>query len=191
MNITALLGSPRKHGNSATLAQAFLDEAAGLGAQVEVFKLNKLKYRGCQGCYKCKTGKDHCAVDDDLREVLKALAAADLWVVASPIYFGQISGQLKSCLDRWFSYLVPDYMTNPSPCRLAPGKQSVWVLTQAGPENMYADVFPHHYTGFLKWYGFTENHLLRSAATGQAGATDLAPEKIAEAKALARKIMAA
>ena len=189
MKIAAISGSPRKHGNSATLAQAFLDEAAGLGAQTELFQLNKLKYRGCQGCYKCKTGKDHCAVDDDLSEVLGALAAADVWVVASPIYFGQISGQLKSCLDRWFSYLVPDYLTNPKPCRLAPGKQSVWVLSQAGPESLYGDVFPL-YTGFLKWYGFKENHLLRAALTGQAGAVDASPGKIAEAKALARKILA-
>lgn len=190
MKIVGLLGSPRKHGNSATLAHAFLDQAASLGAQTGLFQLNKLKYRGCQGCYKCKTKLDHCAVDDDLSEALEALAAADVWVVASPIYFGQISGQLKCCLDRWFSYMKPDYMTNPAPCRLAPGKQSVWMLTQAGPEAMYGDVFPL-YTGFLKWYGFKENHLLRAVAAGQASVADVAPEKVAEAQALARKIMAA
>ncbi len=190
MNIVSLLGSPRKNGNSAALAQAFTDQAARLGTRVEVFKLNKLNFRGCQGCYKCKTGKERCAVADDLSQVLETLAAADLWVVASPIYFGQVSGQMKCCLDRWFSFLKPDYMTNPQPCRLAPGKQSVWVITQAGPENMYGEVFPH-YTGFLKWYGFKQNHLLRATATGQAGATDLSPEKIAEAKELARKLMTA
>lgn len=189
MKIVGLMGSPRKQGNSAALAYAFLDQAGELGAQVEVFRLNKLKYKGCQGCYKCKTGKETCAVDDDLSAVLEAMAQADLWLVASPIYFGQISGQLKSCLDRWFSFLKPDYMTNPSPCRLASGKKSVWVLTQAGPENMYGNVYPE-YSGFLKWYGFRENHLLRAALTGEAGAATIAPERIAEAKELARKLMA-
>lgn len=190
MNIVSLLGSPRKHGNSAALARAFTDQAAAQGAQVQEYRLNKLKFRGCQGCYKCKTDKDHCAVDDELSPVLQAMAGADVWVVASPIYFGQISGQLKCCLDRWFSFLKPDYMTNPAPCRLAPGKRSVWMLTQAGPENMYGDVYGQ-YIGFLKWYGFHENHLLRAVATGQAGAADVGPEKIAEAQELAKKIMGA
>ena len=188
MKIVALMGSPRKNSNSTTLDNAFLEQAAQLGAQTQAFALNQLNYKGCQGCYACKGKSETCAVKDDLAPVLAALAQADLWVVASPIYFGQISGQLKSCLDRWFSFLVPDYMTNPRPCRLAPGKKSVWCLSQAGPENNFADVYPL-YIGFLRWYGFTDHHLLRATATGQAGACDVSAERLEAARGLARQLL--
>lgn len=188
MKIAALLGSPRKKGNSTALAQAFLDQAEQLGAQTQTFALNKLNYKGCQGCYACKGKSEVCAVKDDLAPVLEGLSQAGIWVIASPIYYGQVSGQLKCCLDRWFSFLVPDYMTNPQPCRLAPGKKSVWVLSQAGPEGAFGDVFPA-YANFLKWYGFADNRLLRATNTGQGGATDVSPEKIAEARDLARQLL--
>lgn len=188
MHIAALLGSPRKQGNSTALATAFLEQAAELGAQTQAFALNQLSYKGCQGCYACKGKSDRCVVKDDLAPVLEAMSLADTWVVASPIYFGQISGQLKCCLDRWFSFLVPDYMTNSQPCRLAPGKRSVWLLSQAGPEGAFGDVFPA-YANFLKWYGFVDNRLVRAVATGQGGARDLGPDKVAEAKSLARELV--
>lgn len=188
MRIAALLGSPRKQGNSTALATAFLEQAAELGAQTQAFALNQLGYKGCQGCYACKGKADKCAVKDDLAPVLEALSRADIWVVASPIYFGQISGQLKCCLDRWFSFLVPDYMSNPQPCRLAPGKKSVWCLCQAGPEGAFAEVFPA-YVNFLRWYGFVDNRLVRATSTGQAGARDISPAKVAEAQALARELI--
>jgi len=120
--------------------------------------------------------------------VLEALAATDVWLVISPIYFDQISGQLKCCLDRWFSYLKPDYMTNPAPYRLAQGKRSVWGWTQTELKNMYGDVFGF-YSGFLKWYAFQDHHLLRAAATSQNEATDVSAEKIVQAQELACKIV--
>jgi multimeric flavodoxin WrbA len=189
MNIVALLGSPRKDGNSTAMAEAFMEQAAQLGAQTQAFHLNQLAYKGCQGCMVCKTKLEHCVLKDGLTPVLEALAQADIWVVASPIYFGQISGQLKCCLDRWFSFLKPDYTTNPQPCRLAPGKKGVWFLSQAGPEESFGDVFPL-YTGFLKWYGFVDNRLVRATNTGQGGACDVNPAHLAEAKSLARQLLA-
>lgn len=125
-------------------------------------------------------------MNDDLSERLEVLADADVWLLASPIYFGQISGQPMCCLDRWFSYL--NYMTNPTPCCLAPGEQRVWVLTQAGPGNMYGEILGI-FAGLLKWYGFKQKHLLRAAATGQNGDTDVSPDKIDQAQNLTRKVV--
>jgi multimeric flavodoxin WrbA len=58
MKIISLLGSPRSKGNSSTIASHFLKTAAGLGAETRSFELNRLSFRGCQGCYVCKTTLD-------------------------------------------------------------------------------------------------------------------------------------
>lgn len=169
MRIVALLGSPRTKGNSTTLANHFCDAAGALGAEVKTYMLNKLQYRGCQGCMVCKTKLDRCVLKDDLTEVLDAVRDADILLLASPIYYGDVSSQLKAFIDRTFSYLMPDYTTNPSPCRLSPGKKLLFVLTQGDPdESGFADVFPR-YDYFFKWYGFSESHLIRACGVLGAG----------------------
>ncbi|MEW6219923.1 MAG: flavodoxin family protein [Thermodesulfobacteriota bacterium] len=189
--VVCLLGSPRPHGNSATLARHFLAEAERLGAAVTAFPLNTLSYRGCQGCYACKTRLDHCILQDDLAPVLAAVAACDILVLASPTYYGEVSSQLKAFIDRTFSFLVPDYVTNPRRSRLAPGKAAVFVLCQAHPdETAFADIFPR-YSFFFRWYGFTESHLIRCCGVRDAG--EVAGRRVALdlAVATARRLLSA
>jgi multimeric flavodoxin WrbA len=172
-NIVCLLGSPRLDGNSATIAKRFLSAAEARGATPKTYALNTLSYRGCQGCYVCKHRLDRCVLEDDLTEVLDAVKNADMLVLASPVYYGDISSQLKGFIDRSFSYLVPDYITNPNPCRLAPGKKLVFILTQGQPdEEKFADVFPR-YDAFLSWYGFTGHHLIRACGVSKQGDAEL------------------
>ncbi|MCE5243449.1 MAG: flavodoxin family protein [Desulfobacteraceae bacterium] len=160
MRIVCLLGSPRPHSNSKAIAERFCKTAAEAGAVVETFALNKLQYRGCQACLACKKKLDRCALQDDLSPVLDAAAAADVLVLATPVYFGEISTQLKGFIDRTFSYLKPDYDTNPVMSRLAPGKKLVFIQSQADPDaQRHADIFPN-YDYFFKWYGFSESHLI-------------------------------
>ena len=169
MRIVCLLGSPRPKGNSAAMAAKFCDTADGLGAEVTTFSLNKLKYRGCQACMTCKTKLEKCVLKDDLAEVLEAVREAEVLVMASPIYYGEVSSQLKAFIDRTYSYLVPDYPTNPKPCRLVPGKKLVFIQTQGHPdESQFADVFPR-YEFFFKWYGFKESHLIRACGVFNKG----------------------
>ena len=110
MKIVSLLGSPRPQGNSTAITRRFQDTAANLGAEVRTFELNRLAYRGCQGCCACKQSLDHCILNDDLTEVLNTVAEADVVVLASPVYYGDVSAQLKGFIDRTYSYLKPDYM---------------------------------------------------------------------------------
>jgi multimeric flavodoxin WrbA len=189
MKIVSLLGSPRSTGNSTTIANHFLKTARELGAETRSFELNRLNYRGCQGCYACKTTLETCVLKDDLAEVLAAVSEADLVVMATPIYFGEITSQLKAFMDRTFSYLVTDYRTNPQPSRLA-AKKLVFVLTQGNPdEDLFSDIFPR-YEKFLHWEGFTEARLIRACGIGP-GLIDQVPEATLRlAEATAREMLA-
>ena len=189
MDIVCLLGSPRRKGNSAAIAERFCETAEGLGATVTTFVLNKLTYRGCQGCMTCKTKLERCVLEDDLAAVLDAVAGADVVVMASPIYFGEVSSQAKGFIDRTFSYLVPDYATNPNPSRLSPGKKFVFVLTQGNPdEKLFADVFPR-YDFFFKWYGF-ESQVIRGCGVLDKGDARSREDIMARASEAAQEIMA-
>ena len=189
MKIIALLGSPRSGGNSSTIARRLVETAAGLGAETRVFELNRLNYRGCQGCYACKKNLDRCILEDDLSEVLTAVKEADAVVLATPVYYGDISGQLKCFMDRTFSFLVPDYITNPNPSRLPPGKKLVFIITQGQPdEGLFADIFPR-YANFLKWGGFAECSLIRACGIGPAS-IDRVPDKyLRQAEETARTLL--
>ena len=188
MKVVCLLGSPRTKGNSALMAERFLDAVKPRSSEVRTYVLNNLKYRGCQACYACKTTHDHCVVKDDLAEVLEAVRAADVLVLATPVYYGDVSGQMKSFIDRTFSFLVPDYITNPSPSRLAPGKKLVFIVSQGHPdEKMFADVFPR-YGSFLKWYGYSDIHLIRACGVQQAGDVTHREDIMSLADDIARRI---
>lgn len=188
MKIVTLLGSPRTQGNSATIAGRFTEAAGKLGADTETYELNRLDYRGCQGCYACKKGLDQCGLRDDLTGVLAAVREADVVVLASPVYYGDVTAQLKGFIDRSFSYLKPDYLTNPQPSRLSP-KKLVMVLAQGHPdEAFFADIFPR-YEAFLKWMGFTDARLIRVCGIGP-GRDDAVPDEVLrQAEEAARELV--
>ncbi len=176
MKIVCLLGSPREKGNSATLARQFCSTAEKHGAEVTTFALNKLQYRGCQGCMLCKTKLDHCALEDDLTEVLEAVRGTDVLVLASPVYYWDVSSQLKSFLDRTFSFLVPDFVTNPQKSRLAPGKKLVLILAQGNPdEESFTNIFPK-FDYFFRSYGFSDTRLIRACGVREPGEVAASPE---------------
>ncbi len=133
MKITCILGSPRKNGNSASIARRFLHAAESLGAETETFVLNELSFRGCQACMACKGKLEQCAIQDDLTRVFEGMRSADVIVAATPVYGGYVSGQFKCFMDRCYSLLAPDYMTNTRPSRLPSGKRAVVITTQGNP----------------------------------------------------------
>ena len=110
MNIMAFNGSPRKDWNTATLLNKALKGAASKGATTELIHLYDLNYKGCISCFACKT-KDgvsygRCPVNDDLKDVFRKVEEVDAIILGSPIYFGRVSGEMASFLDRLlFQYL--------------------------------------------------------------------------------------
>lgn len=187
MKIVTLLGSPRTKGNSASIAARFNETAAQLGAETRIFELNRLSYRGCQGCYACKKSLDRCVLKDDLTEVLAAVQEADVVVLATPVYYGDVTSQLKGFIDRSYSYLKPDYLTNPQPSRLSP-KKLIFVLTQGHPdETLFADIFPRYDT-FLKWMSFADTQLIRVCGIGPASMDTVPEEVLKQAEEAARSL---
>ena len=184
MKIVAVLGSPRPNGNSALMAQAFLETAREQGADTEVYLLNQMDIKGCQGCGQCKSESEVCVVEDDLTPVYDAVRGADILVMASPVYFGDLSAQLKCFWDRTYAFVNPDFSS-----RLAPGKKSVMLLSQgAAAEEMFNDIHPR-YERWLKMFGFAENYVVRAVGVQGAGEVKDKPEVLNQARNLARQLV--
>jgi multimeric flavodoxin WrbA len=104
MKIIAFNGSPRKKWNTAILLKKALEGAASQGAEVEFIHLYDLSYKGCKSCFACKTrgGESYgkCAIRDDLRPILQKVEQVDAIILGSPIYFGTVSGGMRSFMER-------------------------------------------------------------------------------------------
>jgi len=104
-NIVVLSGSPRKEGNTEKLAAAFIDGVKSAGKNIVVFRTADMKIGGCRGCMHCFKEKGVCVQKDDMPTVLEALKTADALVLVSPVYYFDMSAQLKLAIDRTFALL--------------------------------------------------------------------------------------
>ncbi|MDD5760069.1 MAG: flavodoxin family protein [Desulfobulbaceae bacterium] len=111
MKVLAVNGSPRKKWNTAMLLEKALAGAASQGAETELIHLYDLDFKGCTSCFACKLtgGKSYgkCAMSDDLSPILEKIGHVDALVLGSPIYFGTVSGEMRSFMERLlFPYLI-------------------------------------------------------------------------------------
>ena len=107
-NVLIISSSPRKGGNSETLAASFAKGAEEAGHEVETVYLREKNYGFCKGCLAClKVG--HCVIDDDAVEIAARMHDADVLVFATPVYYYSVSGQLKTMLDRANPLFDSDY----------------------------------------------------------------------------------
>jgi len=110
--VLVILGSPRRKGNSSTLAAQISRGAKSAGAQVETVFLQALNISPCRGCDTCqKLDSKGCAIKDDMQEIFPKLIKADAWVIASPVYWFSMSAQTKMFMDR--CYALTAYAKNP------------------------------------------------------------------------------
>lgn len=108
MNILVLNGSPRPNGNTAKMIKVFREGAENAGSNVTVIDVCKKQINGCIACEYCHTkGNGQCIQKDDMQEVYNKLKDADMLVLASPIYYHGVSGQLKCVIDRFYSAAYP------------------------------------------------------------------------------------
>lgn len=97
-------GSPRRRGNSATLASRAAAGARAAGARVETVFLHGLDLRPCCACEACRRRAGRCAIADDMQTLYPRLKAAEAVVMAGPVYWFTVSAQTKIFMDRWYAF---------------------------------------------------------------------------------------
>lgn len=156
MKVIAINGSPRKNGSTSILLEKALEGAASQKAETEMIHLYDLNFKGCISCFACKVlgGKSYgkCAVKDDLKELLNKIEAADAFILGSPIYFGEVTGEMRCFLERlFFQYLVYDKERS----LLVPKKiKTGFIFTMNAPQGVAKEIGYEHkfegYEGILK-----------------------------------------
>lgn len=140
MNIVILNGSPRLRGNTAAMIAAYREGAEQAGHHVTVFDVCRMRIAGCLACEHCHTREQRvCVQRDDMHEIYPALDAADMFVLASPVYYHGLSGQLKCAIDRIYA---PGY-----PRRL----RKAALLLSSGSAGVYGGALYTYQHSFLEW----------------------------------------
>lgn len=106
--VLILSTSPRKGGNSDTLAEEFAHGAREAGHQVEKIELYNKAIGFCRGCLACQKTR-RCVIHDDADMIAQRMLTADVLVFATPIYFYEMCGQMKTLLDRSNPLYPADY----------------------------------------------------------------------------------
>lgn len=127
MKTTAILASPRRHGNCDIIIDKILEKING---EKEKYFLKKLDIGFCNACQVCKDGD--CVKDDDAQVIINSMLESDLIIFATPIYYGQMSGHAKTMIDRF-------YQVTMNPEKSFEGKKVILVVTQANPGDTYDD----------------------------------------------------
>lgn len=177
--IIILNGSPRAKGNTMGIIKAFTAGAEAAGHTVTRFDLQKMNIHPCIGC--CQGGKDissPCTQKDDMDKIYPAYREADVVVLASPLYYWTISGQLKCAFDRLFA--VAEYDAN---CR-NPHKESVLLMAAEG----YGfDESKMYYEGLIKHLGWQDLGQVLIGGVNDIGDIEGHPS-LAEAEALGKNL---
>ena len=102
--IVILNGSPRKTGNTSAMVRSFTEGAESASHTVTEFFLDGMDIRGCKGCFGGHSGREcPCVQRDDMAKIYPAVRESDVVVLASPLYYWTMSGQLRTALDRLFA----------------------------------------------------------------------------------------
>lgn len=101
MNIVILQGSPNRNGSTAMLADEFARGARAAGHAVERIDVAHAGVRPCTGCVACGYGAGPCVQHDGMEQVRDKILAADMLVLATPLYYYGMTAQLKAVIDRF------------------------------------------------------------------------------------------
>ncbi|MBN1801172.1 MAG: flavodoxin family protein [Candidatus Lokiarchaeota archaeon] len=97
--ILAIMGSPRKNGNTHILLLKLLEAGKKVGSQGEMLFLGDLNIKECDGCHSCWKGNE-CSKNDDMNDIYKKIADSDVLVFGTPVYWYGPTGLMKLFLDR-------------------------------------------------------------------------------------------
>ena len=146
-NIVILNGSPRQKGNTSMLVEAFAEGARSAGYTVTEFFLSGMDIHGCKGCFGGHSGKEcPCVQHDDMDMIYPAVKDSDVVVLASPLYYWTMSGQLRTALDRLFALEEGD-----SNLLRGNGRASALLMAAEGHGFEDAVLYFDHLMEHLRW----------------------------------------
>jgi multimeric flavodoxin WrbA len=147
MKVMGFIASPRKAGNTAWIVDRILDGAKEQGAETQSWYFSDLDIKPCQGCLDCHKGDQDrgCGINDDMQKLYEAFEHADVLVLGSPVYMGQMSAQAKIFTDRLFAQISPRFSPHYKESNVK--KKLVLVFTQGNPDagmfQVYFDYTEH------------------------------------------------
>ena len=181
-----IAGSPRKKGNSTALLKAALAGAEKAGAETQVVYLNSLTYHGCQDCTPACTADATCHVEDELTPVQSALREADIWMLASPIYYDGVTGQMKTFFDRCRHLTREAEKFKP---QLAGRRAAAIIVTYADKSRDDYRRVAEVLAAYLKWMGdFGDVEIMSESNLGPADAVAARPDLLEQAETVGRKL---
>ena len=164
MNILVLTGSPRKNGNSATLATQFIKGAEEAGHTVARFDAAFKNVHSCTACNSCGMNGP-CVFQDDFQFVRERIIPADLVAFATPLYYFGFSSQLKAVIDRF--YAINGSIHVP--------KKAVLLMTYADNAARKERPLLAHYEMLLSYLGWTDAGRIVAPGVWPAGAVNSTP----------------
>ena len=166
MRILVLNGSPRQNGNTKKMIEAFREGAVSAGHQVDAVDVYRKKIGGCLACEYCHgKGNGTCIQNDDMQEVYTLLKDTEMLVIASPIYYHGVTGQLKCVIDRFYSAAYPI-----KPSKL---KKAAMILSSADA-NMYDGALFSFKGDFLGYLGLENMGVFTAHGSQNGSGTKLA-----------------
>ena len=143
MKLLILNGSPRPKGNTKQMIEAFCEGLESAGHEYDVFDVCRMNIHGCLACeYSQTTGQGQCAQKDDMQKIYEKLQEAEMLVIASPIYYHGLSGQLKCTIDRFYAAAYPE-----RPAKL----KKVAMFLSSGDPDMYDGALFSYRGDFLEY----------------------------------------
>lgn len=144
--ILILNGSPRKNGNTSSLTSAFKRGAVESGNEVKEFFIDEMNINGCKSCYRgTKNPYEPCVQKDDMNLIYPEYVDCDVLVLASPLYYWNISSQLKKVFDRFFGVAECfEGLKNPK-------KDCVLIMAAEGDGFEAAEFWYDKMVGYVGW----------------------------------------
>ena len=186
--VLGILGSPRPRSHTGVLLERVLAGAAAAGAETDLIALRRLKYSSCRHCGGCDT-TGQCVVQDDMQAVYPKLRAAHHVVLASPIQFSGVSGEMKAMIDRAQCCWVATYRLKQPVSGIAGERRGVFVASCGGRDTRVFDWATHTVKAFFNSAGFRYWGEFFEANTDGAPPVGERTERLAEAEELGRRML--
>lgn len=152
MTITIINGSPNAKGTCSRIIES-LQSRIDPDNHVTAFNLNTMNIHGCQECFACRNAKsDTCFYKDDVSAALEKVKTTDVLILASPIFYGDVTAQAKCFIDRTWAYFGRNGQTA---THLKQNRKIVFLLSFGYTDTDHYDAILQKYAMYFKLFGFS------------------------------------